>query len=67
MEDLEYMKQVGIELPKEITLTKEDWKDFYTALAKFKVRVMKRHGLDPRDTFSSTGRVIPHRKTERGG
>ena len=67
MDDWEYLKQVGIEIPKQITLSKMDWKDFYITLSKFKARLMKRHGYHPKDSFHPTsGKLIPYKRTERG-
>ena len=45
MNDFEYLKQIGIEFPKDIVFTKQDWHDFYVTLAEFKKRVLKRHGI----------------------
>ena len=35
-------KKIGIKIPKDIVLTKEEWKDLYVTLADFKSRVMSR-------------------------
>jgi len=68
MNDWEYLKQVGIEIPQSITFAKTDWTDFYRTLAEFKARVMKRHGFNPRDTFHpTTGKLISGLRSERFG
>ena len=68
MDDFEYLKQVGIEIPKQITMTKNDWMDFYETLSRFKSRLMKRRGYHPLDTFHpSTGKLIPGLRSERFG
>lgn len=60
MSDIEYLKQVGIEFPKDFTFTQQDWKDFYTTLSSFKIRCFKRKGLDP------TEPKYPYKRSERG-
>lgn len=68
MNDHEYLKQIGIEIPKQITFSKIDWHDFYVTLSLFKARVMKRHGFHPLDIFDpKTGDLkIRHKRSERG-
>ena len=66
MEDYDLFKEIGIEFPRDFVFTKEDWKDFFVTLSKFKFRTLKRHGIDNRDIITGTGRVIPYRKSERG-
>lgn len=66
MKDYEYLKQVGIEFPKDFIFTQDDWKDFYTTLSEFKYRAFKRHGLDPLDIVTPTGRIIRNKTSERG-
>ena len=45
--EVEYLKKVGFDLPKDVTLTKEEWKDLYITLCRFKVRVMLSRGRNP--------------------
>ena len=66
MNDSEYLKQVGIEFPKDFVFTQDDWKDFYFTLSEFKYRVMRRHGLDPLDIVTPSGRILPNKRSERG-
>lgn len=66
MKDFEYLKQVGIALPKDFVLSKDDWKDFYVTLAEFKYRILTRQGIDPLDIITPTGKRIPNKKSERG-
>ena len=40
-------KKMGIKIPKDIVLTKEEWKDLYVTLADFKSRVMSRRKDTP--------------------
>ena len=68
MKDWEFLKQVGIEIPRQITLTKDEWKDLYATMAEFKGRVMRNHGYHPKDTFHpTTGKLIKHKRSKRGG
>ena len=67
MRDYEYLRQIGINFPKDFVFTKDDWKDFYRTLSEFKFRVLQRHGIDALDITTPTGRIIPNRGNERGG
>ncbi|MBC8460493.1 MAG: hypothetical protein H8D67_21120 [Deltaproteobacteria bacterium] len=76
MNDYEYLKQVGIEFPKDFVFTQNDWKDFYRTLSEFKCHVMRRQGLDPIVTPSGwirlvviqeEGAVCRYCGSERGG
>ena len=67
MTDSEYLEQVGIEIPEQIRFTTRDWMDLYETLSRFKARLMKRHGLDPRDFIHpTTGKLVSFKKSERG-
>jgi len=67
LNDYEYLKQVGIEFPKGLVFTQDDWKDFHRTLSEVKYRVMRRHGLDPLDIVTPSGRILPNKRSERGG
>lgn len=68
LSDFGYLKQVGIEIPRQIVMTKDDWKDFYSTLARFKDRLLKRHGFHPNDIFHPiTGEVVSHGKRSGRG
>lgn len=63
MQDFKLFKEIGIGFPKGFQFTKNDWKDFYTTLSKFKQRTLRRHGINPK-SISPTGETIPYK---RGG
>ncbi len=48
MNTIEAAKKLGIDIPEHIILTKNDWKDLFITLAKFKFRVLLRHYGEPR-------------------
>ena len=66
MKNYELFKEIGIEFPKDFVFTKEDWKDFFATLSSFKHRTFKRHGLDPLDIITPTGRMLRNKRSERG-
>jgi len=67
MEAYELFTEIGISFPKDFIFSKDDWKDFYITLSKFKHRALKRQGIDPLDITLPTGRIIKNRRSERGG
>jgi len=41
-DDIEALKEIGIDFPKDFVFSKHDWIDLFRTLARFKFRVMQR-------------------------